>query len=276
MTWTLSGFADEISPDLDEQLDTLQAESMRYLELRGVWGTNVADLSDEQLDVIDGRLKERGFQVSSIGSPLGKVDITQPFAAERARAERIMAVAQRLGAPIVRVFSFYRPEGTEPEQFRHQIIANLQEMSELAASAGVVLAHENEKGIYGDVPSRCVDLLASVDSPAFRSTFDAANFVQCGVRPFDEAYEPLRPYLLYVQIKDALAGSGKVTPAGQGDGQVRETLQALADSGFDGFFSLEPHLAHAGRAGGFSGAELFRQAVQALKKLLDELGIAWQ
>lgn len=276
MTWTLSGFADEISPDLDEQLDTLQAESMSYLELRAVWGTNVADLTDEQLDRVDQRLKERGFQVSSIGSPLGKVDITQPFEAERARAERILEVAQRLGAPIVRVFSFYRPEGTEPEAFRDQIIANLRELSDLAASAGVVLAHENEKGIYGDVPSRCLDLLESVGSPAFRSTFDAANFVQCGVRPFDEAYELLRPYLIYIQIKDALAATGRVTPAGQGDGQVRETLKALADSGFDGFFSLEPHLQHAGRAGGFSGADLFRQAVQALKGLLDELGIAWQ
>lgn len=276
MTWTLSGFADEISPDLDEQLDTLAAESMHYLELRGVWGTNVAELTDEQLGRIERRLAERDVRVSSIGSPLGKVDITQPFAAERARAKRIFEVAQRLGAPIVRVFSFYRPTGTEPEAYRDQIIANLAELSELAQAAGLVLAHENEKGIYGDVPSRCLDLLASVDSPAFRSTFDAANFVQCGVRPFDEGYEPLRPYLIYMQIKDALAANGQVTPAGEGDGQVRQTLQALAESGFDGFFSLEPHLRHAGRAGGFSGPELFRQAVQALKKLLDELGIAWQ
>ena len=84
-------------------------------------------------------------------------------------------------------------------------------------------------------------------SPALRATFDAANFVQCGVRPFTDAYPLLRPHLVYLQVKDALAGTGEVTPAGEGDGEIRETLLALRDSGFAGFMSLEPHLDLAGR-----------------------------
>jgi sugar phosphate isomerase/epimerase len=139
----------------------------------------------------------------------------------------------------------------------------------------VVLAHENEKEIYGDVPGRCADLIDSVASPALRATFDNANFVQCGVRPFSDAYPLLRPHLVYLQVKDARADTGEVTPAGEGDGQLRETLQALRDSGFDGFMSLEPHLDLAGRHGGFSGPDKFRQAAQALKRLLDELSIGW-
>src|SRR6266478_3365696 len=92
---------------------------------------------------------------------------------------------------------------------------------------------------------------------------------------FSEAYGLLRPYLVYLQVKDALAATGAVVPAGQGDGQVRETLAALRDSGFEGFMSLEPHLAQAGRYGGFSGPEGFRRASQALKFILNELSISW-
>ena len=113
-------------------------------------------------------------------------------------------------------------------------------------------------------------------SPALRATFDAANFVQCGVRPFTDAYHLLRSSLVYLQVKDAVAATGEVVPAGQGDGEVRETLAALRDSGFEGFMSLEPHLARAGRFGGFSGPQAFTRAVRALKSLLDELGIPWQ
>ena len=142
--------------------------------------------------------------------------------------------------------------------------------------AGLILAHENEKGIYGDVPDRCADLITAVGSPALRATFDPANFVQCGVRPFSEAYALIRPHLVYLQVKDALAATGEVVPAGQGDGELRETLAALRDSGFAGFMSLEPHLAQAGRFGGFSGPEGFVRAASALKFLLNEASIPWQ
>ena len=120
------------------------------------------------------------------------------------------------------------------------------------------------------------DLISAVGSPALRATFDPANFVQCGVRPFTDGYRQLRSFLVYLQVKDALAATGEVVPAGEGDGEVRETLAALRDSGFEGFMSLEPHLARAGRFGGFSGPQAFTRAVRALKSLLNELGIPWQ
>jgi sugar phosphate isomerase/epimerase len=79
-----------------------------------------------------------------------------------------------------------------------------------------------------------------------------------------------------LQVKDAIAATGEVVPAGRGDGQVREMLAALRDSGFDGFMSLEPHLARAGRYGGFSGPEGFTLAVRSLKMILNELGVPWR
>ena len=276
MTVTLSGFADEISADPAEQFAVLAAESITHLELRSAWSTNVADFSGVQLGAFRLACRAAGVRVSAIGSPIGKIPVGAPLEPELDRMRRIAEIADELGTRLVRVFSFYIPAGEPPERYRAQVIDRMGALARVAEERGVILAHENEKEIYGDVPERCADLIASVNSPALRATFDAANFVQCGVRPFTDAYALLRPYLVYLQVKDARAADGEVTPAGQGDGEMRETLVALRDSGFAGYMSLEPHLDLAGRQGGFSGPDKFRQAAQALKRLLDEESIGWQ
>ena len=275
MTVTLSGFADEISADPAEQLAVLAQESVTHLELRSAWSVNVADFTDAQLAAFRAVTESAGVRVSAIGSPIGKIPVGAPLEPELERMRRIADVAGELGTALVRVFSFYIPAGEPPERYRAQVIDRMGALARIAEERGVVLAHENEKEIYGDVPGRCADLITSVGSPALRATFDAANFVQCGVRPFAEAYPLLRPHLVYLQVKDAHAGTGEVTPAGEGDGEMRETLRALRDSGFTGFMSLEPHLDLAGRQGGFSGPDKFLQAARALKRLLDELSIGW-
>jgi sugar phosphate isomerase/epimerase len=274
--WTLTGFADEISPELDEQLDTLAQESISHMELRSVWNTNVLDLTDDELEWIKLAAAQRGIGISSIGSPIGKVSVAEAFGPHLERFRRALRAADAMEAPYVRVFSFFIPEGQEPVRYREEVIDRMGTLAGEAEDSGVRLLHENEKEIYGDVPSRCVDILAGVGSPALRAAWDAANFVQCGVsQPFAEGYESLRPYIEYVHVKDALSGSGKVVPAGEGDGQLPETLSALRASGFDGFFSLEPHLASSGMYSGFSGPELFRKAAGAFKELLRRQDIEW-
>ena len=273
--WTLTGFADEIAPELEEQLETLAQESMGYMELRSVWNTNVLDLTDDELDRVKSATAERGIRISSVGSPIGKVPVTEPFGPHLERFGRAMRVADVMESPYIRVFSFFIHEGQEPGHYRGEVIDRMGIMASQAEDAGVTLLHENEKDIYGDVPSRCLDILASVDSPALQAAWDAANFVQCGVRPYKEGYASLRPYVEYVHVKDALSGSNKVVPAGEGDGQLPETFSALRTSGFDGFFSLEPHLASAGTFAGFSGPELFRKAAGAFKELLRRQDIEW-
>jgi len=148
-------------------------------------------------------------------------------------------------------------------------------LTERAAPTGVVLLHENEKEIYGDIPERVLDIVESVGSPALRLAWDPANFVQVGVRPFTEGYAQLRPHLEYVQIKDAHASDGTVTVAGDGDGEVRETVRALRDDGFDGFFSLEPHLGDTNAFGAFSGPEQFTRAHSAFTQILKDEGIEY-
>ena len=274
--WTLAGFADEISPELGEQLDTLAGESIRFVELRSVWNKNVLDLTDDEIRTVGAAMSGRGIGVSSIGSPIGKIPIDEDFAPHLERFLRALHVAKALKAPYVRVFSFFVPAGKDPAVYRDEVLGRMGALAREAEAAGVVLVHENEKEIYGDVPSRCLDILTQVDSPYLRAAWDAANFVQCGVdRPYQAGYHSLRPYVEYVHVKDALAGSGTVVPAGEGDGEIRETISALHNSGFDGFFSLEPHLASSGRYSGFSGPELFGRATGAFKNLLRQGGIPW-
>lgn len=274
--WTLSGFADEIGPDPCEQCAVLRELGIRHLELRSAWRTNVLDLTDEQLARVRAVLRAHDIGVSSVGSPIGKINIEEDFDAHLVRLDRALRVAARLEAPFVRVFSFFLDDGQQPATYRDEVLRRLRAMAIRARAEGVVLLHENEKRTYGDVPERVRDLVESVGLPSLRLAWDAANFVQVGVRPFDEAYRTLRPFTDYVQVKDAVRATGVVVPAGHGDGQLPETVAALAADGFDGFFSMEPHLAAAGPFGGFSGARLFAEATRAFTALLDAEGIEYR
>jgi sugar phosphate isomerase/epimerase len=274
--WTLSGFADEIDADLKAQCVTLNELGITHVEFRSAWDTNVLDLTDEQIDEVAKTLAQHKLSVSSIGSPLGKINIEEDFDAHLARAERALVVAQRLGAPFIRIFSFFLRPDQKPADHRDEVLLRMRALTELAAPTGIVLLHENEKEIYGDVPERVLDIVQSIDSPTLRLAWDAANFVQVGVHPFTAGYEMLRPYTVYVQIKDALLATGDVVPAGEGDGQIRETVRALAADGFDGFFSMEPHLGAYNEFGALSGPDNFARATRAFTAILDSEGIAYQ
>lgn len=110
-------------------------------------------------------------------------------------------------------------------------------MQEMAKSCGVTLCHENEKGIYGDVPERCFEIHKAL--PEIKGVFDPANFIQCGVDTL-KAWDILSPYIKYMHIKDALS-DGRVVPAGCGVGSVEEIAKKfIAMGGSD--FTIEPHL----------------------------------
>jgi sugar phosphate isomerase/epimerase len=160
-----------------------------------------------------------------------------------------------------------------PESIRDEVLERMRALADLAEREGVILLHENEKDIYGDTPERVLDIIESVGSSALRVAWDNANYVQVGVRPFTDGYAMLRPHLEYLQVKDAIAATSAVVPAGDGDGQLLETLTALRDDGYTGFASLEPHLADVNAMGGFSGPEAFGRAARAFRSLTDQLGI---
>lgn len=273
--WTLSGFADEISPDLDEQVALVTDLGLRYIELRSAWDVNILDLDAAQLRRVRDTLDDAGLGVSSIGSPIGKIAITDDNTPHLARMRHAAEVARLFDAPFIRMFSYFMPDGADVDDYRDEVISRLKDLAAIAEAAGVTLIHENEKEIFGDIPRRCLDIVEAVNSPALKLTWDNANFVQCGVRPFTEGYAMLSPHVAYLQVKDALMADGTVVPAGEGDGQFRETMRAFAADGFDGFVSLEPHLGYGHSLGGFSGPEKWRRAHAALTAILTEEGIAF-
>ena len=274
--WTLSGFADEIDDDFEKQCAVLNRLGIAHIELRSAWGVNVLDLTDEQVDRAREILGRHDIAVSSIGSPIGKVAIDDDFDVHLARHDIALARAATFEAPYIRLFSFFIPEGDDPDSHRDEVLRRMSALADRATGRDVVLLHENEKNIYGDIPRRCVDIVESVGSPVLRLAWDAANFVQCGVRPYTDGYAGLRPHLAYVQVKDALLETGEVVPAGAGDGETVETVRALREDGFDGFFSLEPHLQSAGAMGGFSGEDLFAKAHEAFSGILRAEGITYR
>lgn len=274
----LSGFADEISPHLDEQIDTLERAQIHCVDLRGVDGTNVLDLTDQQIALIKRMLDDHGIGVSAIASPIGKVPIDSSFDEHLHRFERAITVAHVFQTPYIRIFSFYPPAATNggggavaPSDYREEVLRRLREMTARARAANVILLHENEKGIYGDTIARCRDLHENCDDEHLRAVLDPANFIQCAQQPYPEAYEALHPWLSYVHVKDARA-DGHIVVAGEGLARWPELLRRLRADGYDGFLSLEPHLAYEGQFQGFSGVELFGQASQALQYLLQEIG----
>ena len=181
--------------------------------------------------------------MSAIGSPIGKIGITDSFMPHLTKLRHIIQLAHSLGTRYIRAFSFYRPQENSNETgiWREEVMIRMREMIACAKANDVVLLHENEKGIYGDVASRCLDLFRELSCENFKCTFDFANFIQCGQDTM-EAYEMLRPYISYIHIKDACLSDGRVVPAGEGDGQVQNILKRLDEDGYQGFLSLEPHL----------------------------------
>lgn len=268
----LSAFSDEISAALDDQLDALADMSIRHLDLRAAWGTPVLALDDGQVAQIEVALTRRDVRIAAIGSPIGKAPIDAAFDLQLRQLERAIVLAHRFGTPYIRIFSFYPPVRaagpTQPEDYRPTVLERLGELTARARAANVILIHENEKDVYGDTATRCVDLLSAINDPHFRAVFDPANFIQCKQSPFPEAYRAIRPWLAYMHVKDATA-DGAVMVAGEGVAHWPDILRALHAENYDGFFSLEPHLKAVGQFAGFSGPRLFAHAAHAFQSLLE-------
>lgn len=258
----LSGFSDEIAPELDLQLAAIREWGLSHIELRAADGVNVSDFSTEKVKEVKNKLAGAGVSVSSIGSPIGKIGIEEDFAPHLEKLKRTLEIQKELGAPYLRMFSFYIPQGRAPEDFREEVLDRMGRMVEEAAAWDSVLLHENEKGIYGDSAPRCKELLEAFYGPHFKAVFDFANFVQVGQQTLP-AYELLKPYVEYVHVKDAQWGTGAVVPAGQGDGHVKEILTDLTGGGWKGFLSLEPHLTD------FAGLAALEQDPQKRGSALD-------
>ncbi len=230
-------FADEASGQVDRQIIAMQRNGLNGLEVRGVDGQNIADITVDKARELRRKLDDAGLVCWSMGSPIGKIGIeSDDFAAHLDKLRHILTLADVLGAENVRMFSFFVPEG-KAEAYRHKVIDQVGQMVEVARGGGIALCHENEKDIYGDIAVRCHDLLTTF--PELCGIFDPANFIQCGQDTL-EAWQLLKNRIKYLHIKDALP-NGKVVPAGKGIGAVKQILDEFRTMGGNAA-TIEPHL----------------------------------
>lgn len=277
--WRIFAFADEADPSFEGQLEAMRQNELDGLEIRGVDGKSVADITPAEARELKRRLDDAGLITWSIGSPVGKIQIEDDdFEEHKENFKRLLEIAHILEAENLRMFSFYMPAGKDPALYKNEVIDRLGVLATLAVGSGVLLCHENEKGIYGDTAARCLELLEAV--PLLRAVFDPANFVQCGQDTL-QAWDLLKTYVKYLHIKDA-AEDGSNVPAGQGVGNIPHILEQYRLQGGTEI-TLEPHLsAFAGlggleregdksQVGGLHFAntrEAFDAGVAALKVLL--------
>lgn len=240
----ISGFSDEISSDFDTQLQTVTELGMEYISIRGVNEKNFSEYSiDELKTYIKPKLEEYKVKVSSIGSPIGKVfiDDEEGFNKQVDLLEKLCEMASILECKYIRMFSFYMPKGKNPDDYRDEVIKKLSIFTEIAKKHNIILLHENEKDIYGDISSRCLEILKSVNSDNFKAIFDFANFVQC-MENTKECYELLKDYIVYYHIKDANKRDNQNVVCATGEGKIEEILTDAIKNGYKGFVTMEPHL----------------------------------
>ncbi|RPI60451.1 MAG: sugar phosphate isomerase/epimerase, partial [Planctomycetaceae bacterium] len=258
---TISAFADEISPDLKIQMDVCQSHGIKCIDVRGIDGINVSKLTPDQARQYKKQMDDRGFSVPCIGSPLGKIRMDEDFVAHLDVMKNCIEVAGIFGTSNIRIFSFYASAGKNIAEERSGVMDRMAAMVELAAGAGVVLFHENEKAIYGAKPDGVKDIFATIKSPHLKGIFDPANFVEEGFAPYNDCWKQgLDKLTQHLHVKDKNPDTPVCVPAGEGKGQFAEIIAELSAANWSGYMTLEPHLHVAGQFTGFTGPELFAKA----------------
>lgn len=316
----LSGFADEAANNKTalEQYVAFAALGLKYYSIRfidaGNGIKNVMQLNDSEVSELARMQADYGLSVSSIGSPIGKVKLTDtddgtsnryvPFDEYLAKDVEIACDrAEALGAKLIRGFSFYHPKGTSPDQHVEEVSDRLGQIAEACDRRGLTFGLEVEANLVGQTGELLAKIASRVDHPAMLTIFDAANIVTQGFTA-DETfaqYLAMKPSLGWVHIKDYHdpSPSGRIdhvdeaslshfVPADLGDSGHEAILRDLKSilpelhekmtrRGVDGvFLDLEPHVKGGGQFGGFSGPDGFGVALRGCCRVLDYVGIPYQ
>lgn len=275
----LCAFSDEASPSLDGQIKALKKNKIYYTELRGVDGVNVSSLTNEKAQEINAILKANGIKVWSLGSPYGKVSLSDGFD-ENALFSQLRHLCELCGVfdcDKIRVFSFYNAQDK-----KEKVFGLLNRSVRIAREYKVKLYHENEKDIYGEKCEQVLELKENVKGLKF--VYDPANFLQAG-QSADETINALFGITSYFHIKDVIADTQQLVPAGHGDGHISDLINKID---FDTTLTIEPHLAVFDGYAAIDGREMknkysyksnteaFDAAVSALKELLSVNGYEYK
>lgn len=283
----ISAFADEAGASLKEQIEGLHRNNLKNLEIRNVDGINISEIETAKAREMAKTFANEGICVATIGSPIGKIRMDEDFDAHLDVLRHTLDNANILGSKRIRLFSFFASEGKEVASEEAAVLERMDKVLTVCKEFGVMPHHENEKHIYGDIAERCLTLKETFGD-RLALIFDPANFVQCDVHTPD-AYALLKDKITYFHIKDALAKTGTVVPAGEGDGHIEEILADFAKTHENTLLTVEPHLKNfigaanlkddesiAESARFATSADAFDGAVNALKNILEKRGLSYE
>ena len=239
--FTISGFYDEVSTDLSAQIAEIKKLGESYLCPRSVDGKNIADYTAEEFEkFVKPVLDKNEIKFSSIGSPIGKIDIDDEagFESQKKKLAELVKIAQMMDCKYIRAFSFYYGD-RDPDSIFDKVLKKTKQFVEIVKGSGVKFMHENEKLIYGDVPERVLKLYNAINDEDFVLCFDASNYVQCDVNP-QEAFDMLKDLTVYYHIKDCSEFKVEV-PVGTGKGCYDYIFAQLKERNYEGFVTMEPH-----------------------------------
>ncbi len=243
MKVTISGFYDEVSTNLDTQIALLNELGEKYLCPRLVDGKNIADYTVEEfVEKVKPRLDKYDIKFSSIGSPIGKVNIDDEagFEKQLKQLNELVKICEVMDCKYIRMFSFFMPKDSDPAKYRNAVLDKLQQFLKVVEGTSVILLHENEKEIYGDNYERCLDLYHTINHPQFKLIYDASNYIQVGCDP-NVAYEAVKEYTVYYHMKDCDGETNVEMPLGLGDTDYKAIFKDLESRNYEGFMTMEPH-----------------------------------
>lgn len=253
----LTGFADEAAPDIEGQIRATRELVWQFIEARSIKDKNIHDISDDEFDSVCEKLAAAGIRINCFGSAIanwGK-SILESFDSSLAEARRAIPRMKRLGTQMIRIMSFAVLKDRGPEdQMEEERFRRLRELQKLFADEGLVAVHENCMNYGGMGWKYTLRLLENV--PGLKLVFDTGNPVGSDdytkPPPYPkqsawEFYSKVRDHVVYVHIKDCIWDPEKkkavYTFPGEGQGDVRRIVKDLLSRGYDGGFSIEPHLA---------------------------------
>jgi len=301
----LTGIADEAGSSIDAQIrahrelgwDTMEA---RFVQVEDFDNGSIHEIPDAAFDRFQQRIEEAGIRVCGVGSTIGNWAhrIEDPFEITLSEVGRCIARMKRLESKIVRIMSYAIRQDDDkndlPDQMPRERFERVREINRRFADAGITAVHENCMNYGGMGPDFAREMIEEV--PGMKWVFDTGNPVFNRDRnkenPFPmqdpwEMYQVIKPHIAHVHIKDGIwnpeTGKCDFTFAGEGEGKVARIVEDLMASGYDGYLSIEPHVAavfHDTAPGGDSAAKAREQYDsyvrygRAFAGLVDNLGAA--
>lgn len=284
MVWKVSIFADEVDPDFDTALEWMKKNGVKYIEPRGIDGKNIADFTDEEARQLKAKLDGLGIGVVALGMPTFKcalsaeVGVTGDDYQQRGGTyEEHLSYLRRgfvlggiFGTKITRLFTFWV---TDEENAWQKMSAHVGAAAREAELAHFTLAVENEHSVIAMRGKEVGQLIDETGSPNLKAIWDTGNTRYLGGTPFPEDFAHVRDQIVHVHLKDVHYEDGETEgkAIGEGDVDFHGTFEALAEDGYDGALTIEPHY----RPGGdmTQGAQ---ECLDNLRTILDELGIAYE